>query len=39
MAGWRREDRPVTLKDVLRADAQAREDAAVLINRKRRTGR
>jgi 1-deoxy-D-xylulose-5-phosphate reductoisomerase len=39
MAGWRREDRPVTLKDVLRADSQAREDAAVLINRKRRTGR
>ena len=39
MARWRREDRPVTLNDVLRADAQAREDAAVLITRKRRTGR
>jgi 1-deoxy-D-xylulose-5-phosphate reductoisomerase len=35
MAGWRREDRPVTLEDVLRADAQARESADLLISRKR----
>jgi 1-deoxy-D-xylulose-5-phosphate reductoisomerase len=35
MAGWRREDRTVTLEDVLRADAQARESADLLISRKR----
>ncbi|OGP77478.1 MAG: 1-deoxy-D-xylulose-5-phosphate reductoisomerase [Deltaproteobacteria bacterium RBG_16_64_85] len=35
MAGWRREDRPVTLADVLRADARAREMADLLIPRKR----
>jgi 1-deoxy-D-xylulose-5-phosphate reductoisomerase len=35
MTGWRREDRPVTLEDILRADAQAREKAALLISEKR----
>jgi hypothetical protein len=35
MAGWRREDRPVTLADVLRADARAREKADLLITGKR----
>jgi 1-deoxy-D-xylulose-5-phosphate reductoisomerase len=39
MAGWRREDRPATLADVLRADAQAREKAGLLISRKRSTWR
>jgi 1-deoxy-D-xylulose-5-phosphate reductoisomerase len=37
MAGWRREARPAILEDVLRADAEARESAELLISRKRRT--
>jgi 1-deoxy-D-xylulose-5-phosphate reductoisomerase len=39
MNGWRRESRSVTLDDVLRADAEAREEAERLISRKRSTGR
>jgi 1-deoxy-D-xylulose-5-phosphate reductoisomerase len=35
MTGWRREDRPVTLEKILRADARAREKAALLISAKR----
>jgi 1-deoxy-D-xylulose-5-phosphate reductoisomerase len=35
MEGWRRETRPVTLADVLRADAKAREKAGLLISGKR----
>jgi 1-deoxy-D-xylulose-5-phosphate reductoisomerase len=35
MEGWRRESRPVTLADVFRADAKAREKAGMLITRKR----
>jgi 1-deoxy-D-xylulose-5-phosphate reductoisomerase len=39
MTEWKREERPVTLKDVLRADARARETAGLLISRKRRPSR
>ncbi|MBI5341902.1 MAG: 1-deoxy-D-xylulose-5-phosphate reductoisomerase [Deltaproteobacteria bacterium] len=39
MNGWRRESRSVTLDDVLRADAEAREEAERVISRKRSTGR
>jgi 1-deoxy-D-xylulose-5-phosphate reductoisomerase len=39
LAEWRPELRPVTLADVLRADAQAREKAGMLISRKRSTWR
>ncbi|HSL91783.1 MAG TPA: 1-deoxy-D-xylulose-5-phosphate reductoisomerase [Candidatus Limnocylindrales bacterium] len=35
MSGWRSEGRPVTLEDVLRADARAREKATLLISAKR----
>ncbi|MBI5577100.1 MAG: 1-deoxy-D-xylulose-5-phosphate reductoisomerase [Deltaproteobacteria bacterium] len=35
MDGWRRGRRPVTLKDVLRADHDAREETGRLISRKR----
>lgn len=36
MAAWRRGGRPATLKDVLRADAEAREEATRIISRMRR---
>jgi 1-deoxy-D-xylulose-5-phosphate reductoisomerase len=36
MGGWRRDGESATLSDVLRADAEAREDAARLISRMRR---
>ena len=39
MAGWRREDRGATLESVLRADAGAREKAALLISAIRRPNR
>lgn len=35
MGGWRKERQPVTLADVLRADAEARDEAGRLISRKR----
>ena len=36
MAAWRKGGRPATLKDVLRADAEAREEATRIISRMRR---
>jgi 1-deoxy-D-xylulose-5-phosphate reductoisomerase len=39
MTEWKRENRPVSLRDVLRADARARESANLLITRKRRPSR
>jgi 1-deoxy-D-xylulose 5-phosphate reductoisomerase len=39
MAAWRGGKRPVTLKDMLRADATAREEASRIIFRKRRPRR
>ena len=35
MTGWRRENRPVTLEGIFRADARARKIAALLISEKR----
>jgi 1-deoxy-D-xylulose-5-phosphate reductoisomerase len=39
MAAWRKGRRPVTLKDVLRADGEAREEASRIISRMRRPKR
>ncbi|MGA6992750.1 MAG: 1-deoxy-D-xylulose-5-phosphate reductoisomerase [Candidatus Deferrimicrobiaceae bacterium] len=39
MAVWRREKRPVTLKKVLRVDAEAREEASRIISQTRRPSR
>ncbi|HEU5360389.1 MAG TPA: 1-deoxy-D-xylulose-5-phosphate reductoisomerase [Candidatus Deferrimicrobiaceae bacterium] len=39
MSSWKREKAPVTLKDVLRADAEAREGASRVISRMRRPNR
>ena len=39
MGAWRRGRRPVTLKDVLRTDADAREEASRVISRMRRPHR
>ncbi len=39
MSAWRRERRPVTLEDVLRVDAEARDEASRIISRFRRPSR
>jgi 1-deoxy-D-xylulose-5-phosphate reductoisomerase len=39
MSAWRKGDRPVTLNYVLRADAEAREEASRIISRMRRPHR
>jgi 1-deoxy-D-xylulose-5-phosphate reductoisomerase len=39
MSAWRKVARPVTLNDVLRADAEAREEASRIISRMRRPHR
>ena len=39
MSSWQRGRGPVTLKDILRADAEAREEASRVISRMRRPNR
>ena len=39
MSAWRKGDRPVTLNDMLRADAEAREEASRILSRMRRPHR